>query len=111
MQDIIEEIKTPILLMADEAHNVGAKTYAKLLDDRFQYRLALSATLDRHRDEEGTAALYNFFGRKCIEYTLERAIREDKLTPYKYYPIVIFNESNKSRLSECALSLKLYNDQ
>lgn len=83
VQDIIEEIKTPILLMVDEAHNVGAKTYAKLLDDRFQYRLALSATLDRHRDEEGTAALYNFFGRKCIEYTLERAIREDKLTPYK----------------------------
>ena len=90
VQDIIEEIKTPILLMVDEAHNVGAKTYAKLLDDRFQYRLALSATLDRHRDEEGTAALYNFFGRKCIEYTLERAIREDKLTPYKYYPIVVY---------------------
>lgn len=90
VQDIIEEIKTPILLMVDEAHNVGAKTYAKLLDDRFQYRLALSATLDRHRDEEGTAALYNFFGRKCIEYTLERAIREDKLTPYKYYPVVVY---------------------
>ena len=90
VQDIIEEIKTPILLMVDEAHNVGAKTYAKLLDDRFQYRLALSATLARHRDEEGTAALYNFFGRKCIEYTVERAIREDKLTPYKYYPVVVY---------------------
>ena len=90
VQDIIEEIKAPILLMVDEAHNVGAKTYAKLLDDRFQYRLALSATLARHRDEEGTAALYNFFGRKCIEYTLERAIREDKLTPYKYYPVVVY---------------------
>ena len=97
VQDIIEEIKTPILLMVDEAHNVGAKTYAKLLDDRFQYRLALSATLDRHRDEEGTAALYNFFGRKCIEYTLERAIREDKLTPYKYYPVVVYlNEDELS---------------
>ena len=97
VQDIIEEIKTPILLMVDEAHNVGAKTYAKLLDDRFQCRLALSATLDRHRDEEGTAALYNFFGRKCIEYTLERAIREDKLTPYKYYPVVVYlNEDELS---------------
>lgn len=97
VQNIIEEIKTPILLMVDEAHNVGAKTYAKLLDDRFQYRLALSATLDRHRDEEGTAALYNFFGRKCIEYTLERAIREDKLTPYKYYPVVVYlNEDELS---------------
>ena len=90
VQNLIGEINTPILLMVDEAHNVGAKTYAKLLDDRFQYRLALSATLDRHRDEEGTAALYSFFGRKCIEYTLERAIREDKLTPYKYYPVVVY---------------------
>ena len=97
VQDIIKEIKHPILLVVDEAHNVGAKTYAKLLDDRFQYRLALSATLDRHRDEEGTAALYNFFGRKCIEYTLERAIREDKLTPYKYYPVVVYlNEDELS---------------
>ena len=53
------------------------------------YRLALSATLERHRDEEGTAILYNFFGKKCIEYPLERAIAEDKLTPYKYYPVVV----------------------
>lgn len=97
VQDIIKEIKYSILLLVDEAHNVGAKTYAKLLDDRFQYRLALSATLDRHRDEEGTAALYDFFGRKCIEYTLERAIREDKLTPYKYYPVVVYlNEDELS---------------
>ena len=37
----------------------------------------------------GTALLYSFFGKKCIEYTLERAIAEDKLTPYKYHPVVI----------------------
>ena len=60
-----------------------------LLDERFTYRLALSATLERHRDEEGTALLYSFFGKKCIEYSLERAIAEDKLTPYKYYPVVV----------------------
>ena len=90
LQEQIEKIKTPILLVVDEAHNFGARTYAKLLDDRFTYRLALSATLDRHRDEEGTALLYKFFGKKCIEYTLERAIDEDKLTPYKYYPVLVY---------------------
>lgn len=90
LQEQIGKIKTPILLVVDEAHNFGARTYAKLLDDRFTYRLALSATLDRHRDEEGTALLYNFFGKKCIEYTLERAIDEDKLTPYKYYPVLVY---------------------
>ena len=74
----------------DEAHNFGARSYARLLDDRFTYRLALSATLERHRDEEGTELLYNFFGKKCIEYTLDRAIEEDKLTRYKYYPVLVY---------------------
>ncbi|SFO36203.1 Superfamily II DNA or RNA helicase [Eubacterium pyruvativorans] len=90
MQEQISKIKSPILLVVDEAHNFGARSYAKLLDDRFTYRLALSATLERHRDEEGTAFLYDFFGKKCIEYTLERAIAEDKLTPYKYYPVLVY---------------------
>ena len=76
--------------MVDEAHNFGAQKIRKLLDNRFTYRLALSATMDRHRDEEGTAALYRFFGKKCIDYTLEQAIRDGNLTPYKYYPVVVY---------------------
>ena len=89
VQEQISKIHSPVLLVVDEAHNFGAASYARLLDSRFTYRLALSATLERHRDEEGTAILYNFFGRKCIEYPLDRAIDEEKLTPYKYYPVVV----------------------
>lgn len=76
VQEQIDKIKSPILLVADEAHNFGSKSYLKLLDERFTYCLALSATLERHRDEEGTNFLYKFFGKKCIEYSLERAIDE-----------------------------------
>lgn len=90
VQDEISKIHTSVLLVVDEAHNFGARSYARLLDDRFTYRLALSATLDRHRDDEGTAILYDFFGKKCIEYSLEKAIEEDKLTKYKYYPILVY---------------------
>lgn len=90
VQEEIGKIQAPILLVVDEAHNFGARSYARLLDDRFTYRLALSATLDRHRDDEGTALLYDFFGKKCIEYSLEKAINEDKLTKYKYYPILVY---------------------
>lgn len=90
VQEQISKIKSPVLLVVDEAHNFGARSYARLLDDRFTYRLALSATLERHRDEEGTELLYNFFGKKCIEYTLDRAIEEDKLTRYKYYPVLVY---------------------
>lgn len=95
VQEQINKIKSPILLVVDEAHNFGAASYAKLLDDRFTYRLALSATLERHRDEEGTQLLYSFFGKKCIEYSLARAIEEGKLTPYKYYPIVVHLDENE----------------
>ena len=90
VQEEISKIQSPILLVVDEAHNFGARSYARLLDDRFTYRLALSATLDRHRDDEGTAVLYNFFGKKCIEYSLEKAIEENKLTQYKYFPVPVY---------------------
>lgn len=106
VQGQIDKIKYPMLLVVDEAHNFGAKTYAKLLDDRFEYRLALSATLDRHRDEEGTAALYSFFGKKCIEYSLERAINEEKLTPYKYHPVLVYlNETELENYEKVSYEL------
>jgi superfamily II DNA or RNA helicase len=95
VQGQINKIHFPVLLVVDEAHNFGAASYSGLLDNRFKYRLALSATLERHRDEEGTALLYAFFGKKCIEYPLDRAIAEDKLTPYRYYPVVVHLNGNE----------------
>ena len=106
VQDQISKIKSPVLLLVDEAHNFGARSLSKLLDDRFEYRLALSATLERHRDEEGTAALYSFFGKKCIEYSLERAIKEDKLTPYKYHPVLVYlNEEELEHYEQISFEL------
>lgn len=106
VQDQIGKIRSPILLVVDEAHNFGAASYARLLDERFTYRLALSATLERHGDEEGTAFLYHFFGKKCIEYSLERAIKEDKLTPYKYYPVVVhLNEEELEKYEQLSYEM------
>lgn len=85
----LSKIKANSLFVVDEAHNFGAKYLSDLLNEKFKYRLALSATLDRHNDPEGTEKLYNYFGEKCIEYSLERAIHEGKLTKYKYYPIIV----------------------
>lgn len=77
-------------LVVDEAHNFGAVGLRRVLfKHNFAFRLALSATLDRHGDQDGTSALYTYFGSKCIEYGLRQAIDNDFLTPYKYYPIVV----------------------
>ncbi|MCL2810358.1 MAG: DEAD/DEAH box helicase family protein, partial [Clostridia bacterium] len=87
-QTQLKKLRGNALLVVDEAHNFGAVRLSSLLDEKFNYRLALSATIDRHNDEEGTSKLYGYFGEKCIEYTLDRAIDEGKLTRYKYYPII-----------------------
>lgn len=89
VQTQLHKIKGDCLFIVDEAHNFGAEYLSKLMIDSFKYRLALSATLERHHDEDGTRKLYQYFGEKCIEYDLERAIHEDKLTRYKYYPVIV----------------------
>lgn len=90
VQAQLDKLGKDTLLLVDEAHNFGAANLRSTLNPKFEYRLALSATLERYGDPEGTNALYDFFGEKCIEYSLERAIRENKLTPYFYYPKVVF---------------------
>lgn len=89
IQKIILENLNSTLLIVDEAHNFGASEISKTMEVNYPYRLALSATLERHRDENGTSKLFDFFGNYCINYTLDRAIAEGKLTPYKYYPIIV----------------------
>ena len=90
VSDLMEQLGADTLLVVDEAHNFGSPSLKKRLYPNIAYRLALSATLDRHGDEEGTQALKDYFGEKCIEYDLNRAIKEKKLTPYYYYPIVVY---------------------
>lgn len=100
VQRLIARIKAPKLLIVDEAHNFGAATLRSHLSEAFDYRLALSATIERFRDDEGTNALFDYFGDRCIEYTLEEAIKgrgeEDPcLTPYRYYPIKVYLEPDE----------------
>jgi HKD family nuclease len=98
VQTEILKLSGNIVLVVDEAHNFGAEKLSDTLLPHIPYRLALSATIDRHGDEEGTRKLYNYFGDKCIEYTLEDAINARMLTPYYYHPIpVSLNEEEPSQ--------------
>ena len=89
VQGIVKKMRGNVLLVVDEAHNFGAENLSTTLMDNMKYRLALSATIDRHGDPEGTAKLFAYFGEKCIEYTLKDAIDNKMLTPYYYYPVVV----------------------
>jgi superfamily II DNA or RNA helicase len=98
VQGQVSALKGNTLLIVDEAHNFGAENLSKALLPNMKYRLALSATIDRYGDEEGTQKLYSYFGEKCIEYTLKEAIDNGMLTPYYYHPIVV--SLNESELAE-----------
>lgn len=89
VQSIVKKMHGNVVLVVDEAHNFGAENLRSTLMDNIKYRLALSATIDRHGDPEGTEKLYNYFGKKCIEYTLKDAIDNKMLTPYYYHPVVV----------------------
>ena len=72
------------LLIADEAHNLGKRSFITNTPDRFDFRLGLSATPERQYDPEGTAALFKFFGRPVFEFSLQEAIGVC-LVRYNYY--------------------------
>lgn len=89
VQSLISNIKGNVLFIADEVHNFGAEGLRNALNSKFKFRIGLSATIDRHRDEEGTQAIYNYFGDPVIHYGLKEAIDHDVLTRYYYYPVPV----------------------
>ena len=63
------------LLIADEAHNLGHAAFIENPPEFFEHRLGLSATPIRQYDEEGTDALFGFFGPVVFRFALEEPIR------------------------------------
>ena len=94
------------MLIVDEAHHVGSgntekdddgvistEGARKGLSEKYQYRLALSATIDRHHDADGTDFLRKYFmgttGESTYVYDLKKAIKNKKLCGYNYYPYFV----------------------
>lgn len=80
----VEKFDCAKLLIADEAHNLGAEGFISDPPSFFDYRLGLSATPVRQYDEEGTDALFAFFGSVVFRFTLKEAIGRC-LVEYDYY--------------------------
>ena len=106
MQEFLKNVNGEILLVVDEAHNAGTYSMKKCLDDKYKYRLGLSATPKRFRDEENTEFIFDYFGGEVFSFDLERAISEGFLTKYYYYPhIVRLTEQEQEEYNQ--LSLKI----
>ena len=86
--------KGKVLMIADEAHNMGSKQLSELLPKiPYPRRIGLSATPKRQFDEKGNRQISNFFGfdkdQYTLSYTMADAIRNKILCRYFYYPHVV----------------------
>jgi DNA phosphorothioation system restriction enzyme len=77
------------LLIADEVHNLGAPKLKELLPQSINLRLGLSATPERHRDLDGSKAIFDYFGPPVYEFSIGDAIKQQVLVPYTYHPILV----------------------
>jgi len=87
-QGSLARLAGPSLLIADEAHHLGAERGRQNYPQHVPFRLALSATPDRWFDDIGTAALRAYFGETVFAFPLEKAIGIS-LTPYYYHPHLV----------------------
>ena len=76
--------KIRVMIIADEVHNLGTRSFHENRPESVPYRLGLSATPVRQYDASGTAELFAFFGPTAFEFDLGEAIRAGCLTPYNY---------------------------
>ncbi len=91
--ELVNFEKGKVLLIADEAHNMGSPSMLKRMKNVPYYRrIGLSATPERQFDEETTKKIYHFFGADqnfTYEYSMEEAIRNGVLCKYYYYPHLV----------------------
>ena len=92
-QEFVTSVKTKAILIADEAHNIGALAVKKKLEiTDINKRIGLSATPKRNYDPEGSESMEAFFHDKepyTYNFPMDRAIEEGILTQYYYYPKVV----------------------
>lgn len=94
-QELLARVRVPMLVIGDEVHNLGTADAIRALPARAPYRLGLSATPERHRDPDGTARIVSYFGKIVHRYDLARAIEDEVLTPYRYFPIPVELEDDE----------------
>ncbi|WP_083981792.1 DEAD/DEAH box helicase family protein [Arsukibacterium ikkense] len=97
VKNVLYKYSSKIMLIGDEAHNLGAASFVNDPPTFISHRLALSATPERQYDEEGTKKLLEYFGCVVYEFPLEKAIG-NCLVPFKYFAHKVFLNSEEAEL-------------
>lgn len=90
------------ILIADEAHNVGATRVKKAFGNlNIRKRIALSATPNRAFDEEGTRDIEKLFNDQppyCYSFSMEQAINANRLMKYLYFPRIVYLDDEEMEM-------------
>ena len=84
----IRKIK-PLFIIVDEAHNLTKGNLSALVKLNPQYKLGLSATIQRFSESESEAIVRFFTAGDTFYYGIEDAIENDFLSKYEYHPIFV----------------------
>jgi superfamily II DNA or RNA helicase len=114
-QKYFNKIESDFILIADEAHNMGAKNIkVSVKNSKIQKRIGLSATPKRIYDIEGTEFIDKFFNDNepyTYSFSMKQAMEMDFLTNYKYYPVLVeLNEEELEKYIEISKKLLRYFD-
>lgn len=92
-QNFLKYLDKETVIIADEAHNIGAPNVKNILDTiAVKKRIGLSATPKRIYDAEGTVAMNEFFNDDTpytYEFSMEEAIAQGILCQYNYFPHIV----------------------
>lgn len=80
---------TPLFIIVDEAHNLTKGNLAILKQLNPEYRLGLSATIQRFCEEESLEIARFFTPKETFYYGIEDAIENKFLSEYEYHPIFV----------------------
>lgn len=117
LTSISSKIVKKLLLIADEAHNMGSpRILNRLSGVKYKRRIGLSATPERQFDDIGNSEIRKFFGcgnmdGYTYEFSMQEAIDNGFLCRYFYYPhLVRLTDEEMSDYMKISLQLsKFYN--
>lgn len=90
------------LLVVDEAHRAGAARFSSALRPGFDWRMGLTATLER--GDEGDEILHHYFGGVVHDLGYGQALADELISPFRFaqvkIPLMPGEQAEYERLSE-----------
>lgn len=101
-QTILPYISNNLILIADEAHNIGGTSVTQCFKKiQIKRRIALSATPERVYDDDNSQGIGVFFNDKfpyTYSFPMSKAIETGRLCRYYYYPRVAYLNEEEMEL-------------